>query len=680
MEEQSLAHSNDDSPAQNWQVAVNAPLRDCFTYKAGHFTDLQPGQSIKVPFGPKNREVNGLIIEAAPTEVNSPYETKTILGLNEERPALTTTQLKWLQWIADYYIYPLGQIQQLSFPPLKKESKRKSRKAPIVPEVSLVEAPTLTDEQQTALNNIKIDTFNPYLLHGVTGSGKTEVYIEVIAKVLEKNQAALVLVPEISLTPQLVRRFAERFPDEIAVIHSHLTDREKTDQWWQVVDKKKRLLIGARSALFCPIPNLGVIIVDEEHETSFKQEEKLKYNARDIAVVKAQMENCPIILGSATPSLETWHNAQTGKYKLLTMSKRVSDRPLPIVEIINPYEARDSLSSHPYWLSDPLYEKLKTNYEQGHQAALFLNRRGMAPSVQCYQCGFSYQCPNCDISLTLHGKHHLVCHYCNYHDRANEECPSCKEGEPKAYGLGTEAVEQELLKLFPEARVFRADRDEIASREAVEDMVLKMESKEIDFLVGTQMIAKGLDFKNLTFVGIVHADIAFNVPDFRASERSFQLCTQVSGRAGRHSLPGQVVIQTYKPSHLSLTSAQQHNYLQFAEQELQHRQLFSYPPFGKLTAIRITGLREHEVIQEAQQIAQFLTQLIAKFESLKGAKILGPTPAPLSRIKNRYRYHILIKGKGHQVLNHLGNKAFQYIKENIKKSKCLIDVDPYSLL
>ncbi len=663
-----------------WQIAVNAPLLGTFTYLADDSLGLAPGHNVKVPFGPKNREVNGLVISRQNEETENTFEAKEIIGTNEERPPLSGPHLRWLQWMSEYYVYPLGQIQQLVFPPLKKMSNRKSRKAPVVPDVEPITAPNLTDEQQQVLQKVQLNQSGTYLLHGVTGSGKTEVYIEIIQQAMDLGKTALVLVPEISLTPQLVRRFAERFPDQIAVIHSHLTDREKTDQWWQAVDGKKKLLIGARSALFCPLPDLGAIIVDEEHETSFKQEEKLKYNARDAAVVKGQLLQCPVILGSATPSLESWQNAMEGKYELLTMKNRVHSRPLPKVEIVNPRKDRDERGELPYWLSQSLFKKLKDNYEKDFQSALFLNRRGVAPNVQCYDCGFSYICPNCDISLTLHGTHHLVCHYCNYHERMSEECPDCKEGEPKAYGLGTEAVERDIKKLFPEAVVLRADRDEIDSREAIEEMVKKMENREVHFLIGTQMIAKGLDFKNLNLVGIVHADVAFNIPDFRASERSFQLCTQVSGRAGRHQTPGEVVIQTYKTDHPSLLSAKDHNYVEFANQELEHRQFFHYPPFGKITAIRISGMREQEVISEGQQLAYYLNGLIQEYEKLKSAKVLGPTPAPLSRIKNRYRYHLLIKAQNHKVINFIAQRAEQFIQKNCKKTKCLIDVDPYTLI
>ena len=663
---------------QYWNVAVNTPLKKLFTYLSPEDIHLKPGDPVKVPFGRGNKKIAGLIVEKAFPNQEEEFKIKRIFERDEEKPSLKENSLKWLKWISNYYLYPLGQVQHLIYPPLKKHSHRKIRKTPIVPKVALKNPFSLTGEQKQALAEIELETFKVYLLHGVTGSGKTEVYMEVIKKVLDSGKTALVLVPEISITPQLIQRFSERFYEEIAVIHSHLTEREKTDQWWQVVDGKKKLLIGARSALFCPIPDIGLIVVDEEHETSFKQDEKLKYNARDVAVMKANLENCPVILGSATPSLESWHNVLNGKYHLISMNKRVSDRPLPEVEIVNPRNDRNSLL--PYWLSATLYKKLKNNYENKFQSALFLNRRGVAPSVQCHRCGFVYHCPNCDISLTLHGQYHLVCHYCNYHHRLDESCPDCKDSDLKTYGLGTEAVEQSLKELFPEACVFRADRDEINSREAMEAMIQKMENHEIDFLVGTQMIAKGLDFKKLTLVGMVHADVSFNIPDFRADERSFQLCTQVSGRAGRHQTKGLVIIQTYKANHPSLVFAKSQDFFGFAKKELESRKLFGYPPFSRLAVIRITGLHKEKIAGEAELLANHLKGLIQKFSKLKNSQILGPTPAPLARIKNRYRYHILIKGKDHKVIHHIAGEADRFIYNCIKFSKCLIDIDPYQLL
>ena len=668
----------EEKKTQYWKVAVNVPLRNLFTYLSPEHLNLKPGESVKIPFGQSNKKVCGLVVEKDSLNQKKKTKIKRILEKNGEKPPLTKKNLKWLQWISDYYLYPLGQIQQLIYPPLKKISKYKSRKTPLVPKVKPKSPPVLTKQQKQALEKIHLENFGVHLLWGVTGSGKTEVYMEVIKKVLDRQKAVVVLVPEISITPQLIRRFSERFHKEIAVIHSHLTEREKTDQWWQVVNGKKRLLIGARSALFCPVPNTGLIIIDEEHETSFKQEEKLKYNARDTAVMKAKFENCPIILGSATPSLESWQNAISGKYRLIAMDKRVLDRPFPKVEIINPQ--KDRAPSLPYWFSGTLYDKLKNNYEKGFQSALFLNRRGVAPSVQCHCCGFVYHCPNCDISLTLHGRNHLVCHYCNYHHQLDENCPDCKESELKAYGLGTEAVEESLKTLFPKTRIFRADRDEINNRESMEVMIQKMENYEIDFLVGTQMIAKGLDFKKLTLIGIIHADVSFNIPDFRANERSFQLCTQVGGRAGRHQKDGQVIIQTYKVNHPSLVSAKFQDYPEFAKKELEHRKLFGYPPFGKLAAIRITGLHQEKLIKEAKLLVNHLRELIQKFSHLGNSSILGPTPAPLTRIKNRYRHHILIKGKNHKAIHHITNEADHFIRHHIKDSKCLIDIDPYHLL
>ena len=663
---------------QLWQVAVNAPLQAPFTYSETESLNLSPGTSVKVPFGPKNRLVSGLII--GPGEKNQDFAIKNIEEENPERPKLRPEFLQWLNWVASYYLYPLGQVQEMVFPPLKKESNRKTRKGAVVPQVEPIDPPALTTDQQAALEQISLDTFQTTLLHGVTGSGKTEVYIELIQKIMDQGKKAMVLVPEISLTPQLIKRFAQRFPDEIAVFHSHLTEREKTNQWWSMVSGNKKLIIGARSALFCPVPNLGIIVVDEEHESSFKQEEKLKYNARDAAVARGQFANFPVILGSATPSLETWHNCQVGKYRKVSLPKRVSERPLPQVEIIDLAQHRDKDENFPFWLSPPLYEKLKINFERGLQSALFLNRRGIAPTVQCFSCGFMYMCPNCDITLTLHGSHHLVCHYCNYHEKMSDECPDCNEGEPKAYGLGTEAVEQDLLRIFPEACVFRADRDEINNREALEEMVEKMETGKIDFLVGTQMIAKGLDFKSLTLVGLVQADVALNIPDFRANERSFQLTTQMSGRAGRHEIPGEVIIQTYKPDHESLVCAKNNAYSAFVEKELKHRHMFKYPPFGKIAAIRLSALKQDELINSGKSIVNFGNSLIQEFSSLKGAQILGPTPAPLSRIKNRYRYHILIKCPDHKRLNFIAQKMMEFANTNWKKIRNNLDVDPYSLL
>jgi len=663
-----------------WQLALNTPLRTLFTYEDHLDEELHPGTSVKVPFGKSNRQVHGLVIQEA-TESPSGFEIKKISQKDPHRPPLNQKMIQWLQWVSSYYAHPLGKVHQLVFPPLPPRSTpRTKRKTSPIPDVPPGQPPVLSKEQSDVVTNIPLDRFQTHLLHGVTGSGKTEVYIRLIEEVVALGKTALVLVPEISLTPQLLHRFAERFAEDVAVIHSQLTPREKTEQWWSVVEGKKRLLIGARSALFCPIPDLGIIVIDEEHESSFKQDEQLKYHARDAAIVRAQIENCPIVLGSATPSLETWNNVLENKYCLHSMRSRVAERPQPKIEIVNMTKKEPYGIELPHWLSPKLYEKMVHNYNNQMQTALFLNRRGMAPSVQCYDCGFVYECPNCDISLTLHGNNNLVCHYCEYFERSSDTCPECQVGEPKAYGLGTEAVEKDIQKLFPEGRILRADRDEIHSREAIEDLIQQMERREVDFLVGTQMIAKGLDFPHLTLVGLVLADIAFNIPDFRASEKSFQLCTQVSGRAGRHQDLGEVVIQTYKPEHPSLTFAQAYDFVGFMDQELKNRETFLYPPFCRISAVKFSGIRQNEVEGFARDVASFARALVDKFESLKGTSILGPCPAPLSRIKNRYRYHMLIKGTNPKALTFINGKVADFVSRSKSKIKCQIDQDPQSLM
>jgi primosomal protein N' (replication factor Y) len=462
--------------------------------------------------------------------------------------------------------------------------------------------PVMTEEQHASFESIsKFKTFSSHLVFGVTGSGKTEIYLRLLEKVLEEGKTGIVLVPEISLTPQLIQRFSRRFGDKIAALHSQLTDRERTTQWWDIIEGRKRILVGARSALFCPIQNLGLIIVDEEHEPSYKQDEKLKYNGRDAAVMLAKQADCPIVLGSATPSLETWKNAVEKKYHLHTLKNRVANRSLPDMLVVDLREEKASeeaqklkeekYSHLPFWMSPLLFEKMRSTLDDGYQAALFLNRRGVAQMVLCPACGHTRECPNCDINLTLHHHTHLVCHYCDYHESLKNKCPDCSEGHLEAMGLGTELLENDLAKLFPDKKIARADRDEIQTRTDLEDLILGMEEGTIDILVGTQMIAKGLDFPKLKLVGLVLADVGFNLPDFRATERSFQLITQMSGRSGRHVKPGEspgtVVIQTYNPEHESLVFAQKHDFEGFAQQELNNRSALSYPPVGKLLGFRL---------------------------------------------------------------------------------------------
>ncbi|MBV2169717.1 MAG: primosomal protein N' [Bdellovibrio sp.] len=678
------------SSDQLWRVAVDAPLPEALTYS--YSGPLQRGQLVNVPLG--RRKVKGLVL--GPATAVPDFEVKSIDSLDEEYSALPEPFMKWLEWLAQYYIHPVGQVVQSAFPPLRKTDKqRQSKRPPVIPQLESDSALHLTDEQQTCFESIaQYSNFSTHLVFGVTGSGKTEVYLRLLDKVLKEGKRGLVLVPEISLTPQLIQRFARRFGDKIAALHSQLTDRERTNQWWDVVEGRKSILIGARSALFCPIQDLGLIIVDEEHEPSFKQDEKLKYNGRDAAVMMGKMMNCPVVLGSATPSLESWRNAQEGKYHLHTLRRRVANRSLPEIEVIDLRKQKaddeeqkkiiEKYSHLPFWLSPALYERMKEVLEKGDQAALFLNRRGVAQMVVCPACGHTRECPNCDISLTLHAHSHLICHYCDYHENFKSRCPDCKEGELQAIGLGTELVETDLARLFPDKKIARADRDEIQSRADLEDLIANMESGDIDILVGTQMIAKGLDFPKLKLVGLVLADVGFNLPDFRATERSFQLITQMSGRSGRHvkegESPGLVIIQTYNAEHDSITFARNHDFEGFAQHELNIRGQLNYPPVGRLVSFRIQGTHLGKVDETARLLARRAQALKAQFPQYESIEILGPAEAPLSKLRGQFRYHLLIKTAQASAANPFSRQLLgdqEWVPSGIK---ILIDIDPMSLL
>lgn len=670
---------------ETWKVAVAAPIDAPLTYIKPAEMCLKRGQAVIVPLG--GRKVAGVAI--GPTSEPSEFKLKSIASLDTDRPTIPENYMSWFEWLSRYYIYPIGMVFELAFPPLKKKSGRATRKSAIVKDTEYSSGHRdLTGDQIRVIADISAKTgFATHLLHGVTGSGKTEVYIQLLEQTLAKGQQGLVLVPEISLTPQLIQRFSERFGQKVAVIHSHLTPREKTNQWWAFADGEKQILIGARSALFCPSKNLGLIILDEEHEPSFKQDESLRYHARDSAIMLGKSLNCPVLLGSATPSLETWQNCLEKKFELHEMKKRVEDRALPTVEVVDLRTERESRKGSldqtlPFWLSETLYLALSENIDRNEQSALFLNRRGVAQSVTCTSCGKTPECPNCAVTLTLHGKSNLLCHYCDFHETLKEKCKECKTGEPKAIGVGTELIENDLKKLFPRCRVIRMDRDEVANREDLERAIETIEQGETDFIVGTQMIAKGLDFPKLTVVGLVLADVAFNLPDFRASERSFQLLTQVTGRAGRHlsDRAGRVIIQTYNPDHPSIQFSQKHDYHGFAEYELGFRRALSYPPVSRLALFKIQGLDLNRVESASQKLRHRSDLLKEKFENFQTIEVLGPAPAPLTRLRGMNRYQMLVKGPNAHLINQfcrqtIGDQSF--LPPAVKVS---IDIDAINLL
>ena len=682
-----------DTTHQFWRIAVEAPLAQSLTYRtpselAGS-PALQRGASVLVPLG--RRKVTGVVLSetAEPTVGDKKFVIKEIVSIAPERPLLQEKFVQWLEWLSKYYLHPIGQVTELAFPPLTRKTKeRKSKRAPVLPQVAPSFAPILTDEQNAVINAIESSPgFGAHLVHGVTGSGKTEIYMSLLERVIARGQQGIVLVPEISLTPQLIDRFTARLGHAVAVIHSHLTPREKTTQWWAMVEGKKQILIGARSALFCPLPNLGMIVIDEEHEASFKQDEKLKYHARDAAVMLAKFSNCPIVLGSATPSLESWHNTKLGRYKLHQLKARVADRAMPTIEVVDMRGEREErrlagASDIPFWCSEVLYTAIEQTLNKREQTALFLNRRGVAQAVVCPDCGWVPACPNCEVKLTLHGKNHLLCHYCDFHETLRDICTNCKEGEPKPIGLGTEMIERDIAKMFPSARIQRMDRDEISTREDLEDAVRAVENREIDILVGTQMIAKGLDFPGLTLVGLVMADVAFNLPDFRASERSFQLLTQVAGRSGRHldEGAGRVVIQTYNPDHSSIQFTCAHDFDAFAEYELSFREALRYPPFWRLAGFRIQGLDLDKVVRTAKLLQQRALALQAHSASYASVEVLGPAEAPLAKLRNQHRWQLLVKAPDAATLGAFCRQLLDTQDWVPAAVKVAVDIDATNLL
>ncbi len=668
-------------------VAVAAPLKGLLTYSIPpELESASAGSVVLVPLG--RRKCRGIVFSITDTTPETEFEIKALDSIDPEYEAHSLApRLKWIQWLADYYFHPVGLVADLILPPLSKGKKNVARKRSPIPEFP-PEAPfPLNPEQETAYKAIAADEgFQTHLLYGVTGSGKTEVYLHLFEKTLKEGKTGLFLLPEISLTPQLVNRFAKRFGSKIALLHSQLTDRERTQFWWEMITGEKQILIGARSALFCPVPNLGLIVVDEEHESSFKQEEKLKYHGRDVAIMLAKEMNCPIVLGSATPSFESWVNATKGKFKLHRMVKRVGDIQLPEIKIIDLKEsaARSKELKLPFWMSETLHTELQSNLENSFQSALFLNRRGMSQSIICPSCGYTKECPNCDIKLTLHAHNHLVCHYCDYHESFKPRCSDCNEGTLEPLGIGTESVEAEIQKLFPEARVLRVDRDEIQNRIDLENAIEKVEKQEVDILIGTQMIAKGLDFPNLKLVGLVLADVGFNLPDFRAGERAVQLILQMSGRAGRHKREnepnGVVILQTFNPESEIVQMASQSDYEVFCEYDLKNRQVFSYPPYGKMISFRIQSRDLDKSQKTARMLSERCFNLKEKSESFDDVQVLGPTESPIAKIRNEFRFQVILKANSAAVLHRFTKIVLQNEKWIPTGVKLYADVDPMNLL
>lgn len=531
----------------------------------------------------------------------------------------------------------------------------------------------LNTEQQQAVSRILSaeaqGEATTFLLEGITGSGKTEVYLQSIAEILNKGKTAMMLVPEIALTPQMVQRFKSRFGKAVAVLHSGLSQGEKYDEWRKIERGEAQVVVGARSAVFAPLQKIGLIIIDEEHEATYKQEDTPRYHARDLAIWRSQYHHCPVILGSATPSLESRARAQKKRYELLYLTQRAHENAqLPSVTIVDLKEEYTQKNTSTF--SRLLQEKISNRLQQKEQIVLLLNRRGYSSFMMCRDCGYVLPCPNCDISLTLHmDVKKMRCHYCGHQENIPKKCPDCQGEKIRYYGTGTQKVEEELQARFPSARILRMDVDTTRKKGAHEKILKAFEEQEADILLGTQMIAKGLDYPNITLVGVLNADTALNLPDFRSSERTFQLLTQVSGRAGRGAKPGEVIVQTFNPEHHSIVLAQAQDYEAFYQQEMILRHQSGYPPFYFTVKITVSHPAEQVVAKKSYQIAEQLKNGLSP-----ESRILGPTPSGIARIKNRYYYQIILKYK-HEVHLHRMLREILETSQSEQRKNLYVSID-----
>ena len=649
------------------EVAFNLPLERTFHYliPAELQGSVQPGRRVAAPFGPRERI--GFIVQVLP---RSPIkQLKALRRVIDPMPVIAEERWKLAEWLSDYYYCSLGEALAVMVPSglrltekTQKEDAKENHEN--VKNAEELLRPlrisrlcggdfALTAHQQRALIRImaRLDSRHPHtvLLHGVTGSGKTELYLRAIERVLEQGRSAICLVPEIALTPQTIDRFRARFGERVAVWHSRLTDRQRALTWSRLAEGTGRIVVGARSAVFAPVRQLGLVILDEEHERTYKQEVAPRYHAREVAIARARLAGATVVLGSATPTVESYYAAGRDHGGLLTLPQRVKGHGLPKVEIV---DMREELGRRfragP--LSHRLQRALEETVDRKEQAMLLLNRRGFARIAQCKTCGAVVRCERCSVPLVYHaGRQELVCHYCNFHQVPEELCPACHKGYLRFRGTGTERVESELHRLFPVASILRMDGDTTKSRGSHREIYEAVKGRQVGLLVGTQMIAKGFDFPQVTLVGVVSADTALNLPDFRAGERTFDLLTQVAGRAGRGEQPGRVVIQTYCPNHYAIQAAGQHDYRRFYEEEIRMRRSLALPPFAHLIELTVLGGSLPRVNESAQALAVALRRACP--ERSRGAArrhritLLGPAPHRIPRLRRTHRVCLMLKGR-----------------------------------
>ena len=546
--------------------------------------------------------------------------------------------------------------------------------------------PHLTAEQAEAISAMVPmlgKGFKTVLLAGVTGSGKTEIYLRLAQAALDKELRVLVLVPEIALISQTERRFRARFGETVAVLHSGLSQGERYDQWLRIAKSDATIAIGARSCIFAPFGDVGLIIVDEEHDSSYKQEGGLSYNARDLAVVRARHHNALAILGSATPSVQSWYNVTVGKYETAGLTRRVNRQPLPVIQTVDLSQSRDDRGIRRF-ITAPLQQEIQKTLDDGNQALIFLNRRGFSAFPICGHCGQPIRCKNCDISLTLHKKANAFrCHYCGFSKAASSICPSCGSDNIRLLGVGTEKIQEAMNQLFPEARVARMDRDTMTRKGSIVSLLKDLKHRRIDILVGTQMVAKGHDFPGITLVGVVCADLTLNFPDFRAGERTFQLLAQVAGRAGRGDQPGRVILQTYNPEHFSILAAKDQDFKAFFNHEIGFRKALGYPPYTRMIAVRISGKNPQQTAAHAGALGESCREMLAAGGSFhEPIQVMGPIEAPLSRIANHHRWQILLKSPDTAKLHRFANELIlgHHAASTGRHVKVTVDVDPFFLM
>lgn len=716
-----------------------------FTYKIPNdLSDkISIGQIVKVPFGFRSKPTEGFIISVKKEEdIELNYKVKDILSIITEDPIISKKEIELIYFLKERYLCKYIDAFRLLIPVgIMKGAKNKVRnvvflvdedisgiknnqgykeiidilkkcsgeftKSELMKKYNISQyrlnnliqkgilkieeeivyrynereysednKKKMTVEQQLAVDKITSSDNTTYLLKGVTGSGKTEIYMRLVEKTLAEGKSSIILVPEIALTPQMIERFKGRFGKNVALFHSKLSDGERFDEWHRVKDGKARVIVGARSALFLPSDNLGLIIIDEEHENTYKSEQNPKYQTKEVAEYIASKANAKLILGSATPTIETYYRAISGEIELIELTQRVDGKPMPVMDIV---DMREELrSGNRSLFSKKLYNNIQEALNNKEQIVLFLNRRGFSTFVSCRSCGYVFNCDECEISMTYHKNGFLVCHYCGKTKRVPDKCPKCGSKYVKFFGAGTQRVEEEIKKYFKEARIVRMDVDTTRTKDSHERLYNLFKNGEADILVGTQMVSKGLDFPNVTLVGILAADMSINIPDYRAAERTFQIVTQVAGRAGRGTKEGKVVIQTYTPNHYSLEYAQKYDYEGFYDKEFTLRALMKYPPFGKILLINGVSKNEPQLKEFMKNISENITEVLKSYDNIE---LLGPIPCMVAKIKDNYRWQIVLKGEFDNIFaKKIQDLLYDNNKSNYNEIRISIDINPNNLI